>query len=68
MATKTKRKKKGSGAVWTAIYVVILVLWILFLAACCMYVLKEVWNYASVYDQTQIDRGVLRPAPDEHVE
>ena len=55
MATKTKRKKKGSGAVWTAIYVVILVLWILFLAACCMYVLKEVWNYASVYDQTQID-------------
>ena len=54
MATKTKRKKKRSG-IGTAVYVVILVLWMLFLAACCLYVLNEVWNYASVYDQTQID-------------
>ena len=50
----TKRRKKASG-VWTAIYVVILILWILFLSACGLYVLNEVWNYASVYDQTQID-------------
>jgi len=34
---------------------VILILWILFLSACGLYVLNEVWNYASVYDQTQID-------------
>ena len=50
----TKRRKKASG-IWTAIYVVILILWILFLSACGLYVLNEVWNYASVYDQTQID-------------
>ena len=41
----TKRRKKASG-VWTAIYVVILILWILFLSACGLYVLNEVWNYA----------------------
>ena len=53
MMAKTKRKK--ASRVGTAIYVIILILWILFLAACCMYVLKQVWDYASVYDQTQID-------------
>ena len=50
----TTRRKKASG-IGTAIYVVILILWILFLAACGLYVLNEVWDYASVYDQTQID-------------
>ena len=50
----TKRRNRASG-VWTAIYVVILILWILFLCACGLYVLNEVWEYASVYDQTQID-------------
>ena len=52
MAKTRKKKRSGIG---TAIYVIILVLWILFLAACCLYVLKEVWDYASVYDETQID-------------
>ena len=52
--TKTKAKRKRSGA-GTAIYVVILVLWILFLAACGLYVIKQVYDYASVYDDTDID-------------
>ncbi len=52
MATKRKSKKSGAG---TAFYVVILVLWIVFLAACGMYVLSQVWTYASVYDQTSVD-------------
>ena len=52
MAT-TKRKK--ASVIGTAIYVVILILWILFLSACGLYVLNEVWEYASVYDRTQID-------------
>ena len=52
MAT-TKRNK--ASVIGTAIYVVILVLWILFLSACGLYVLNEIWEYASVYDQTQID-------------
>lgn len=51
----TKRKKKKRSGIGTAIYVVLLILWILFLAACGMYVLKQVWDYASVYDETQID-------------
>ena len=51
MATK-KKKKKRSG-VGTAIYVVLLTLWILFLAAVCLYILSQVWAYASVYDDTQ---------------
>lgn len=51
MATKRKKKRSGAG---TVIYVVILVLWILFLAACGMYVLKQIWDYASVYDQTEV--------------
>ena len=50
MATK-KRKKKRSG-VGTAIYVALLTLWILFLAAVCLYILSQVWAYASVYDKT----------------
>ena len=37
----TTRRKKASG-IGTAIYVVILILWILFLAACGLYVLNEV--------------------------
>ncbi len=49
------RKKKRAGTAGTIIYVVLLVLWILFLSACGMYVLKQVWDYASVYDETVID-------------
>ena len=52
MAT-TKRKKRSRAG--TAIYVVILILWIAAIAACGLYVLKQVWDYASVYDETQID-------------
>ena len=52
MATTKRKKASGIG---TAIYVVLLVLWILFLSACGLYVLNEIWEYASVYDQTQID-------------
>ncbi len=52
MATTKRKKASGIG---TAIYVVILILWILFLATCCLYILNEVWKYASVYEQTQID-------------
>ena len=52
MATKKRKKASGIG---TAIYVVILILWILFLAACGMYVLQQVWNYAAVYDQTNVE-------------
>ena len=52
MATKRKKKRSRAG---TVIYVVILILWIVFLAACGLYVLKQVWDYASVYDETQID-------------
>ena len=52
MATKKSKKKKRSG-VGTAIYVVLLTLWILFLAAVCLYILSQVWAYASVYDETQ---------------
>ena len=52
MATKRKSRRSGAG---TAVYVVILVLWIVFLAACGLYVLSQVWNYASVYDQTEVD-------------
>ena len=56
MATKTKKRaSKKRSNVGTAIYVVILILWILALAACGLYVLKQVWDYASVYDETQID-------------
>ena len=49
------RKKKKTGTAGTVIYVVILILWILFVAACGMYILKQVWDYASVYDKTVID-------------
>jgi hypothetical protein len=52
MATK-KRKKQNRSGVGTAIYVVLLTLWILFLAAVCLYILSQMWAYASVYDDTQ---------------
>ncbi len=52
MATKRKRRKSGAG---TAVYVVILVLWTLFVAAVAMYILSQVWKYASVYDETQVE-------------
>ena len=39
----TKRRNRASG-VWTAIYVVILILWILYLCACGLYVLNEGWG------------------------
>ena len=52
MAKTKKKRKTGAG---TAIYVVILTLWILFLAAVCMYILSQIWAYASVYDETQVE-------------
>ena len=55
MATRKMTRRKRRSIVGTVIYVVILILWIMFLAACGTYVLKQVWDYASVYDQTEID-------------
>ena len=52
MAKTKKKRKSGAG---TAIYVVILTLWILFLAAVCLYILSQIWAYASVYDETQVE-------------
>lgn len=52
MAKTVKKRKSGAG---TAVYVVILTLWILALAAGCLYVLSQVWAYASVYDETQVE-------------
>ena len=49
----TARAKKRKSAAGTAIYVVLLVLWIIFLAAIGLYIIKQVWSYASVYDDTQ---------------
>ena len=36
----------------TAIYVVLLTLWILFLAALCLYILNQMWAYADAYEET----------------
>ena len=52
MAKTKRRKRSGAG---TAIYVVILTLWILCLAAVCLYILSQIWAYASVYDETQVE-------------
>ncbi len=52
MANTKKKKRSGAG---TAIYVVILTLWILGLAAVCLYILSQIWAYASVYDETQVE-------------
>ena len=52
MASIKKKKRSGAG---TAIYVVILTLWVLFLAAVCLYILSQIWAYASVYDETQVE-------------
>ena len=49
------RRKKRTGTAGTVIYVVLLILWIAFLAACGLYILKQVWDYAAVYDETIID-------------
>ena len=49
-----KTRKKTRSAIGTAIYVVILLLWIAVLAAGSLYILKQVWDYASVYDQTEV--------------
>ena len=48
---KTKRRKSNIG---TAVYVVILTLWTLAIAAVCLYIISQVWAYASVYDETQV--------------
>lgn len=52
MANTKKKRRSGAG---TAIYVVILTLWILLLAAGCLYILSQVWAYASVYDETMVE-------------
>ena len=51
----TARAKKRKSAAGTAAYVVLLVLWIVFLAAIGLYIVKQVWSYASVYDDTQAE-------------
>lgn len=51
MAKIKKKNKSGAG---TAIYVVILTLVVLAAAAVCLYILSQVWAYASVYDQTEV--------------
>lgn len=50
---KTKNKRRSGAG--TAIYVVVLTLWVLALAAVCLYILSQVWAYASVYDETQVE-------------
>ena len=52
MANTKKKRRSGAGA---AIYVVVLTLWILFLAAVCLYILSQIWAYASVYDETLVE-------------
>lgn len=49
---KIKKRKSNAG---TAVYVVVLTLWILFLAAVCLYILSQIWAYASVYDETKVE-------------
>ena len=50
---KTKNKRRSGAG--TAIYVVILTLWVLFLAAVCLYILSQIWAYASVYEETEVE-------------
>ena len=52
MAKTRNKRKSGAG---TAIYVVILTLWILAIAAVCLYILSQIWAYASVYDETLVE-------------
>ncbi len=52
MAKIKKKRKSGAG---TAIYVVILTLWTLFVAAVCLYILSQIWAYASVYDESRVE-------------
>ena len=52
MANTKKKRRSGAG---TAIYVVLLTLWTLLIAAVCLYVLSQIWAYASVYDETQVE-------------
>ncbi len=52
MANTKKKRRSGAG---TAIYVVLLTLWTLAIAAGCLYVLSQMWAYASVYDETQVE-------------
>ena len=52
MANTKKKRKSGAG---TAIYVVLLTLWMLGLAAACLYILSQIWAYASVYYETQVE-------------
>ena len=47
---KTKRKGSGAG---TAVYVVILTLWVLAIAAGCLYILSQIWAYANVYEEAE---------------
>ncbi len=52
MAKTKKKRRSGAG---TAVYVVLLTLWTLFVAAVCLYILSQMWAYASVYDETQVE-------------
>ncbi|MCR5089772.1 MAG: hypothetical protein K6C08_09700 [Oscillospiraceae bacterium] len=50
-----RKRKSRASAVGTVFYIIILILWIAVLAAGSLYILKEVWDYASVYDDAQPD-------------
>ena len=50
-----KTRRSGASAAGTALYIVILVLLIVVMAAGGLYILKQVWTYASVYDETQAE-------------
>ena len=52
MANTKKKRRSGAG---TAIYVVLLTLWTLLIAAVCLFILSQIWAYASVYDETQVE-------------
>ena len=52
---KKKSKAKRRSNVGTALYVVFLTLWTLGIAAVCLFILSQVWAYASVYDDTQVE-------------
>ncbi|MCR5136507.1 MAG: hypothetical protein K6C12_05360 [Oscillospiraceae bacterium] len=50
---KTKKRSGRASAVGTALYVLLLAVWIVALFAIGMYIIRQVYNYASIYDDTQ---------------
>ncbi len=48
-----RKRNSRASAVGTVFYIIILILWIGVLSAAGLYVVGEVWDYASVYDDAQ---------------